>query len=208
MAFEPIRDTRGQPRIRSICDDCGRDEVVCADHAKGDGQAVQKLQKMGWSYVSKRLRCPACEAKRKVVHMSETKARKSAPAATEAPREPTKMQKRQIMELLGEVYDTEQERYRRGDTDETVADVLDVMPGWVEQIREEFFGGAGSNEDMAALADKIAKLDGAIAGALHDHEAVSKRLGAMRDELKAIKSKLEKVETAVGPRVLARGGRV
>ncbi|MBL3587737.1 hypothetical protein JMM61_20710, partial [Rhodovulum sulfidophilum] len=56
----------------------------------------------------------------------------TAPAAkpAEVLRQPSREQRREIVDMLREVYDPEAERYRRNDTDATVADVLGVMPGW------------------------------------------------------------------------------
>lgn len=205
MAFEPIRDGRGQPRVRCICDECGRDEVVAAVHGKngsgGQGQAVSKVQKLGWSFIGKRLRCSSCEASRKVVKMADNKAAK---VAVESPRKPTRAQKREIMDLLDEVYDVDAECYKRGDTDETVADVLGVMPGWVSQLREEFFGPDGGNEDIAAL---LAELVGLRSDAKKKGDRAVDAANALAEVVRRVDdchARLERIKAAVGPRVMAR----
>lgn len=206
MGFEPIRGDRGQPMVRCICDVCARDEVVPAVHGKGGddghGQAVLKVQRLGWSYIGKRLRCAGCEAKRKVEKM----ANKPADGVVEetALRMPTMAQKREIMDLLRDVYDIEASRYRQGDTDETVADVLGVMPGWVAEIREDWFGPAGGNEDMAALAAEFgAFLDEARAEHSELKEKMDRFIGTLA-QVSALRERLVKIEAAVGKRIMAR----
>lgn len=205
MAFEPIRDGRGQPRVRCICDECGRDEVVAAVHGRdgseGQGQAVSKVQKLGWSFIGKRLRCSSCESSRKVVKMADKKAAK---VAVEPPREPTRAQKREIMDLLDEVYDVDAECYKRGDTDETVADVLGVMPGWVSQLREEFFGPAGGNQDMEELAKRLDAVQLKLDGALLEAQQACQVVAGLKDEVSELLKALGAIRKAVGPRVLAR----
>jgi hypothetical protein len=208
MAFDPIRSDRGAPRMQCVCDDCERVEVVAAMHGKdgkdGEGQAAIKVQRLGWTYIGKRLRCAACEAKRKADGMIDKK-QGSQGVRAPAPREPTRTQKFEIMDLLRDVYDRESGCYRRGDTDETVAEVLEVMPGWVAQLREEFFGPAGSNQDMAALR---ADLDAVIAkGEAIFADLQARAMGpllAKMTELEEFRNRLTKIERAVGPRVMAR----
>jgi len=206
MSFEPIQSSHGQPRVRCTCDDCSREEVVRAAHGKsgcdGLGQAAKKVQNMGWTFIGKRLRCPKCEAKRKVAKMVD---RKPVPQeSNDTPRQPTRAQNRDIMDLLVEVYDVNQERYRQGDTDETVADVLNVMPGWVARLREEFFGPAGGNEEMAALAEQLTNF---VENAEAVRSDAAKRLAELDrvvQQAKDYQKRLGAIETAVGPRLMAQ----
>lgn len=209
MGFEQVRSDRGQPRVKCSCDECARVEVVAAVHGKkggdGHGQAVTKLQKQGWTYLGKTLRCPSCEAKRKAGKAMEVKSKtKGAPVHPAPPREPTRAQKREIMDLLDDVYDVEAERYRRGDTDDTVADVLGVMPGWVAQLREDFFGPAGGNEEMAALIGVVDDLAARVDRCLADLRAKEvSPLVDFKTEIDAVRRRLGAIEKAVGPRVMA-----
>lgn len=177
MSFEPIRSTRGQPRMRCGCEDCDRTEVVCADHARnersGNSQAAAKVQKQGWSYIHKHLRCPTCEAKRKVVKMPVKSAETVAPL-----REMTKKQRFEIIGLLVSVYDLDAKRYTGGDTDSTVAEVLGVMPGWVATVREEEgFGPDGGNEDIEALVSDLDEWRAAAQKTLKASTELNDRLG-------------------------------
>ena len=188
---------KGQSRWKAECECCGREDVFASP--KGDeGRARKKIQEMGWSLIKKDLRCPMCEAKRKAKNMSQ-KSKATAPL-----RQPTRAQRRDIMDMLRDVYDVEAECYKNGDTDDAVADVLDVMPGWVAAIRSEFFGENAGNQDMTALSGQVetflkearalvAKRDsetGAITAAIKLAESLGKKVNA--------------IQKAVGPRVMSR----
>jgi len=124
--------------------------------------------------------------------------------SNDTPRQPTRAQNRDIMDLLVEVYDVNQERYRQGDTDETVADVLNVMPGWVARLREEFFGPAGGNEEMAALAEQLTNF---VENAEAVRSDAAKRLAELDrvvQQAKDYQKRLGAIETAVGPRLMAQ----
>ncbi len=202
--FTPIRDGRGVPRQECTCDSCGRVEVVAANHGKdgadGAGRAATKIQKMGWSYIGKRLRCPTCEAARKV---KDVKVKDDKTVKTEPP-VPTRAQKRSIMDLLEDVYDVESECYCQGDTDETVAGVLGLPPAWIEQLREEFFGPTGANEDMQKLSVDVLKLLRASETQRRDAVAHLVKLDVTIADAKSLLDRLKAVEKAVGPRLLGK----
>ena len=207
--IEAIPHKGGAGRAKIVCDDCGRDEVIpcsyvgSANASSGnarpnESQARAKALQMKWSFIKGKLRCPSCDAKRKVVPM------KPATPATTATPEPTKRERIQIISMLSECYDLDAERYTGGDTDETVADVLGVRPGFVSIIREAEFGPAGVNEDMAAL--KI-ELEAAIIDAekrVMEAEAKAKSASAAVAVMHGLRERLGKIETAVGKRVMAR----
>ena len=146
---------KGQPRKKAVCECCDREEVISSPKG-AEGHATKKIQQMGWTLIGKVMRCPNCEAKRKVEDMSQ-KAKENVPL-----RQPTRAQIREIVSLLDDVYDVKSERYLRGDTDETVAEVLGVLPGWVVAERERAFGPAGGNEDLDALVAEVAQLGNEI----------------------------------------------
>ena len=210
--IEAMKSTGGAPHAKAICDGegCTRDEVVaCAYHRNGRSKGVlvavpdeaqihAKLKGQGWAYVKGKLRCPSCEAKRKVVRMTPTK------KVEEQPREPTRAQKREIMDMLETAYDVESERYTGGDTDETVAEVLKVMPGWVAQIREDFFGPAGGNEDMAALKIELQAFSVDATKKLKACTDATDALIAVMKRAEDYKVRLAKIEDAVGKRIMRR----
>ncbi|WP_193083416.1 hypothetical protein [Pseudooceanicola spongiae] len=195
----PAKGQRGQARMQAICDSCMQEEVFPC--ARGDfAEARRKLGLRGWAEVGGTLRCPTCEARRRAHAVVPVT------VATEAPPKPTREQKRQIMELLGESYDTTAGRYRKGDTDAVVAEVLGFpqRPGWVAQIREEFFGADGGNDEIASLSAQIAalqaaetKLEKALAELCQEREALHRDAATMAASLASIRA-------AVGPQALRR----
>jgi hypothetical protein len=200
----PAKGQRGQARMRAICDSCMQEEVFPC--ARGDfAEARRKLGLRGWAEVGGTLRCPTCEARRRAHAVVPVTVPGTAKPAEALPK-PTREQKRQIMELLSESYDTGAGRYRKGDTDAVVAEVLGFpqRPGWVAQIREEFFGADGGNDEIASLSAQIAalqaaetKLETALAKLSQEREALHRDAATMAASLASIRA-------AVGPQALRR----
>ncbi|APZ53123.1 hypothetical protein Ga0080574_TMP2789 [Salipiger abyssi] len=121
-------------------------------------------------------------------------------------REMTKFEKIEIVKLLADVYDLDAGRYKNGDTDETVADVLGVMPGWVANIREADFGPDGGNENIEDLAARLGEaeknLQAILESAAQQHEAATKKMA----EVSAMCVELDRIKKAVGPRAMQRAG--
>jgi hypothetical protein len=177
MSIKPMKGPRGQELARCTCADCGTTEEVRAAHGGNsggsgrpimslakEGQAIRKIEAAGWALVKKKLRCPTCENERKntnnVTLKPETpmqkptlKAKPAQSASVTDLRQPTPVQKRQIIGILEDVYDDDRKRYRGQETDKTVAETIgiNVMPGWVAAIREDLFGPDGSNDEMETL---------------------------------------------------------
>ena len=207
---------KGVNRANAVCDGCGREETVTCDYERtaacdwtpNEGQITKKLIGQGWAVVKGKLHCPACEAKRKIENRQE--AAMKASNVTVAPiREPSREEKRQIMSLLEVSYDAEAGRYKGADTDQTVAAAIGggVMPGWVAEIREEFFGPDGGNGEMDAL---LAEMRGWVAiwqieketAARHlkDAQAALQNCEAKIAEVSGFAKRLDAIRAAVGPK--------
>lgn len=217
--FEAVRDERGFPAAKCTCQDCGHTERIRAGHErhKGDepsvneGQCIRKLTDNGWSHIRGRLRCPSCTTKRRASNAEDFPTAEVIPMTTTptpAPlRQPTREQKRAIIDLLGEVYDTKSERYRGAETDQTVADTLGsgILWGWVSQVREELFGPDGNEEADMLLRDiaEWRKTADALAERLHgqllEHQKTLREFNEARAKVAEL---AERVETrkAVGRR--------
>lgn len=219
----PLKNCQaGKSRALIVCDDCGESsEIPCAylnsagpkSSQPNVSQARGRALSMGWTYVKSKLRCPSCEEKRKVIPM---KANKEA----NVPKEPTKRQRIEIFTMLADCYDIDAGRYQRGDTDETIADVLSVMPGWVAQIREAEFGPDGGNEDIESLAAKIDDMLTQMNGIKGDCVAIQKDAESIIKmaksafesnekklaEVTALKADLDRIKKAVGQRTLKAAG--
>lgn len=223
--FEAIIDRQGFPAAKCSCDDCGTVVEVKAQHLRvrgkppevAEGQTLKKLTSQGWTLVKNRLRCPDCEGKRRAANAKPAKTEehqqeiRMAKADTVTPlRQPTREQKRQIIELLNEVYDTKAERYRGGETDLTVADTIGggVMFGWVAQIREELFGPDGGNEEVEVLLaevkewkDKADQHMKTMEAALKQAEEAKTGFAECRTKLVSLQGRMEALRKAFGPKV-------
>lgn len=207
MATSDARSRIGFPAKDLICDECGFTAEFVAERGKpGDGQARTKAQKKGWSYIKSTDRCPTCEHSRK--GLTDMKQERRITSDT-PPRQPTRDEKRAIMDMLKEIYDVDAGRYKGGETDKTIAETLEggIMPGWVAQLREEFFGPDGGNDEMERLVNELresqAKLD-TKAKELHDgiQEQLKelRELNQGRESSAKLLKRVEKIKAAVGPR--------
>lgn len=210
--IEAVRSNKGQPRAKAQCENCGREEVVPCSHerARGgeepkvnEGQVIKKLAASGWSFVKGTLRCPTCEAKRKVsvaaglpkfFQTSDPEAKEPAVTATIEAKEPglrrpTPAQKRQIIGLLEDAYDDDAKRYRNpSDNDKVIAETIGggCMWGWVAEIREELFGPDTRNAEMDAIRAEVKRTEGQIGNLLGEARK-------LEDALSALKARLDKV---------------
>lgn len=200
--IEALDRSIGGPKAVAKCDDCGHAQYERCDYERrqdgswhpNEGQIIHRLTKHGWSNVKGTLRCMACTLKRK--------AEKPMPENVTPLRQPTREQKRQIIELLTEVYDTAAERYKGADSDVTVADAVGggCMFGWVAEIREELFGPDGRNEELEALrADIAVWMETADKLATKAHAAVS-AFERERDRVSEFQKRLDALIKAAGPR--------
>ena len=203
---------KGASRANAICDDCGRSETVPCGYIRGSspaktapdtGAVTRKLCASGWSYVKGKLRCPKCEATRKAENMQVAQS-KVTPIT--APKEPSKKQRLEIIGLLMESYDLDAERYKDGDTDDVLADVLGVPPGWVEQIRSAEFGPDGGNDDIESLRAEVAEWRETVADRIKDNTAETEKLIAALNQVKAFGERLDRIKAAIGPRNVKRSG--
>lgn len=211
-AFTPTRDGRGFPLVICTCDDCGAQKSIRCDTLNRSrdktkvvpnvGQAVMKLAADGWTFMKQRLRCPECEAKRrKPVVAKEPTVIEITPPPVAPTRQPTRDQKRLIVAALEEAYDVPKQRYKDGETDKTLAEMLGegIMPGWVGAVRDDMFGPDG-NEELADLAKLVAEWMGVADRALaRANEAISDMVAA-RAEVKKLGQRLDKVVAAIGPK--------
>ncbi|MBS8228178.1 hypothetical protein [Vannielia litorea] len=197
----------GFPKRRVVCDDCGAtsDLVAAEKTASGEAQARRKVAAEGWTYVKHKDRCASCEAQRK---------EKPVNSKSETPppnRQPTRADKRQIMSALSEFYDEDAQRYSGGETDTTMAQLIGdgILPGWVAQVREEFFGPAG-NEEIASLVEESAQLAAtmeakarSVDGQIREAIASLRDLNKMRGDLDKMRARIEKLRVAIGPKAMA-----
>lgn len=214
--IEPIRSRRGFPCAKVTCDECGREDVFPTTRIRNGGNAkdinkghaLRKAHAQGWVKVKGKLRCPTCEAKRKVVQMKVVEAKPK-----QAPREMTPKEKVQIYALLADVYDMDAGRYRKGDTDDVVAELIGVPPAWVAQIREADFGPGGSNDDIRTVEAALKKSSAALEKLGVDLSEAEKEVARIRSDMDEERqrlgwavSTLGAIKLALSPRLLKKAG--
>lgn len=193
---------------------------------RSEGEVIAKLRKKGWSYATRSgLICPACVLSVAALEVAaelkkpkpklRTEPMAQAPTPTETPaplRQPSREQRRQIMELLTTCYDTQKERYSGTDTDQTIADCIGggVLFGWVAQVREEFFGPDGGNDELESiLADIAAQIDreqartASLKTLMEQAAPIFQASQATIQELETIRSRVLALKRALG----AKGSR-
>lgn len=205
LLYPSTRDEHN--RIRQIveCTGCG-DTISAAPTNSGpyNNSGMESwLKSRGWKPDGKgHALCPICRhglGKRKsaeVIPMSKT--------AAEPPNEPTRDAKRRIRKEVQDHYDEDRGRYIGEASDVSIAESLKVPRAWVTQIREEFFGDSGENEEVQTLrreADEmlrqLGKLDGDILELQDKFERQMKvyydRADKIRDAVSRIEKKVERV---------------
>lgn len=124
-------------------------------------------------------------------------------------REPTREQKRDIMQMLDVAYDVATGRYKGADTDVTVATAMadGIMPGWVADLRETFFGPAGENDEMKRLADELVawmtqqqKSVADLTALVATGTKILREANEGRGRAEVFLQRLEAVKKAVGPK--------
>ncbi|WP_395543246.1 hypothetical protein [Neotabrizicola sp. sgz301269] len=206
--IQPLDRSFGGSQAVATCDDCGHSQYERADYERlssgawqvNEGQVIHRLTKSGWSNVKGKLRCMACELKRKA-ELSEKGQKHMGDNVTEL-RQPTREQKRQIVEMLGEVYSVDNGRYKGCESDVTVAEAIGggCMFGWVAQVREDLFGPDGRNEEAETLLADIRQWrETADALSVQVHASL-KKFDEARDKVLALEKRLDVVLKAAGPR--------
>lgn len=201
------------------CDDCGHAEYERCDYERSragawhpnEGQIVHRMTKRGWSFIKGRLRCLACEVARKGgQNQNDGQVNKEgedmAETAVIEARRPTREQKRQIVEMLGDVYNTADERYIGCESDITVAAAIGdgCMFGWVAEIREELFGPDGRNEELDALAASIIDWQEKTEASISAAKLAIEGMEVTRAEVEGMKRRLDALVKAAGPRARAK----
>ena len=115
--------------------------------------AQQYFQRKGWVVGANHRKdlCPGCAKARKEKPVNDVIAMKA-----QAPREMGREERRLIMYQLEECYG--KDAYKPGWTDQKIAAHLNVPRAWVEEVRKQCFGEAGSNpafDDYLERARKI-----------------------------------------------------
>lgn len=151
-----ITSQPGAMIARVICDQCGgKEEWRIAKLPEPD--IVQRHFKVrGW-IIKRRATCPECNAKKEKPMATVTRI-EPKPAAPVANSDAARKNKRLVIVALEDYFDEAARRYRDGRTDEAVAKELDLAPGFVAMVREEFYGKLAEPDEIADLRERIASV--------------------------------------------------
>ena len=183
----------GREKALCHCDTCLTENItIAARHGSGRKPAIKnmdtvytQLRKAGWLVNGKVITCVSCSNKLQKDTDMDTK---------QELRQPSRKQKRDIMGLLEDVYDTDNERYRGIESDKSVADTLGdgILWGWVAAIREEYFGPDGNEHNLVA-AQEIQQWIASTEQVIDEFSQRAKEYAQMLKELEAIKKQGEKL---------------
>ena len=159
----------------------------------------KNLKKRGWSYIGKKMRCKDCEEKRR----SKGEAKMTKDNVKEL-RQPTKEQKREIIDLLTAVYDVSAQRYKGSETDKSVAETIGngILWGWVANLREDFFGPDGNEQAEQVSAEITQWMETADGLAKQFHEKLMdlqkslREFNAAREQVSKMAADVKKVKGA------------
>lgn len=111
--------------------------------------------------------------------------------------QPSRQQRRDIIGILQDVYDVKKQRYQKAETDQTVAEVLNIKRwAWVTQIREEFFGPDGNEADEIAVGEIQKWLEEARS----DTKKLEQHLALLKTREKQAEKLLQNVQALVKAR--------
>ena len=118
----------------------------------------------------------------------------SSPSNTAQVREPTRDQRRRVLEALDEVYPKAEQGYSGGMSDELLSRRLDVPRAWVSKLREELYGPEFI-VDVRSFQTRLAMLE-------QQYQAMEasmlEQLGALSEQIKAARREVEAVARQVG----------
>ena len=165
--------------------------------------AVQYFQNKDW-VVGSTPRKDLCPVHAKPSRKKGMKAMADATTpAAEKPRELSRDDRRIVFDKINGVY--ENGGYITPWTDSAVAKDLGVPRDWVSQVREQFFGPAGSNplfdEFLAAkvsVEQRMAAVVGSQEAAIKHFEACTKELADLRKKLDDLRLLGRRIEKEIG----------
>lgn len=179
-------DGQKRPAYQITCSKCGHTAHLFVSNGKGvlPAQVVgNKFRQRGWSVgaTSRRDVCSKCTA------ASGNKQEARIMTIAQAPSEPSRDDRRRVSEALDEHYDLKRRRYVGAWNDQKLAEHLDVPRRWVEEVRDLFFGEAGSEaiegalEEMAKLRADANRLETEILKASEQLDQIRSALGRLEN---------------------------
>ena len=188
-----------------IC--CGEPGCTAAASMKATGRsgpapefAERFFRRQGWELGRKPSddRCPdhTKKAKRNAAEHKETAdmPTNKTPAVAEPPRQLGRDEQRIIHAYLQGVY-IDEVGYSVGWTDQTVASNLNVPVAWVSEVREQFFGDAGSNPEIDNFVVQAKTLAGVQEILEHDLQVTVQALSSLQERMRKVREDITTLNT-------------
>lgn len=122
------------------------------------------------------------------------------PASNVTSTEPDRLAKRRIHDEIAGNWDEHTSRYIGSASDQTIALALSVPRKWVSDIRADFFGDSGANDDLEKLKEDLGTALAKYSALAEDALKVASNLDGAYQDIKGLKLRLERVEKSVLPR--------
>ncbi|WP_271025553.1 hypothetical protein [Rhizobium sp. RCAM05973] len=193
--FPEVSITAGGQQVKAMKIGCSECEAV-GYYAFQSGHkrrppvaAVQHFQNKDW-VVGSTPRKDLCPVHAKLSRKKGTKAMADATAPTaDKPREMTRDDRRIINDKLDEVYAND--AYKSPWSDSAVARDLGVPRDWVAQVREAFFGEAGTNPLFDEFLSAKTAIEQGMTAVVALQDAAIKKFDACTKELADLRKKLD-----------------
>lgn len=160
-----VGETRRSAQVVQ-CAFCDDGQLVIFTTAKPlPPSAVRRFgRERGWDIDRRgKHKCPNCKENEKVHNNLE----KTASPSQQPPRDMDAHARRRVFRAVDEAYDDVNNRYCPSYSDERIAKDLGVPRKWVETIRNENFGPAGVDPELAAITDEIERIDAEVKKAMN-----------------------------------------
>lgn len=150
-------------KVTVPCDHCGKD--VDGFHMRSKlppEQIRKKMQNAGWTFNGgKRAVCPHHQQRvAPPVANDEAPMTEVKDAPVESATDKAKRARRETIMLLDEVFDASIGRYRKGETDASVASVTGLSPEAVAKLREEFYAPLAPDPVPPEVKAALKELEG------------------------------------------------
>lgn len=113
---------------------------------------------------------------------------------------PDRITKRRIHDEIVGNWDEHAGRYMGSATDKTIADVLKVPRAWVAEIRADYFGDDGTNEELVGFKADLERSIAEVTTLSNNALDVASKYDKVAENLKTMRQRLERIEKATLPR--------
>lgn len=208
------------PGIEIVCGSCRehasypigsiKGKYVAPDSAESAQRSTAIFERHGW-LVGKRPqmdRCPECLKKLGIekktsnpimeAKLKEALAAKAPATPADKPRDMSREEGRIIFAKIEEVYRDEKHGYHNGWSDHRVATDLSCPRAWVEQVRKQFFGPEGSNDEVRQVAEQARAYMAEAAALIERADRMRVEAVALAKKGETIQRRIDSIEKTVG----------